>query len=321
MANQLKRQRNRTTDAFCRRILPARSLAARLLTARSLTIGVVTLALTHNTFGQYPVSTNEPTANSESYQESPPQPIQMAPEFDLTTDNQPEVQAQPWLIPSVSDNSIPTTARAAVGLGGTVSSENAVVIFVRPDADPLSLGDPSEYDTDTLLGSGSTREQPSSEAAVRDAALDSELKALMKPIGQIAVELGERGKKVPENVAAELAEPTSLVVLATGATVPKPDRYTVGFYYKPLYFEQANLERCGNHYGVFQNAVSGCEFLSNVKMLPYHSVATPACHCVCSPGDCLSCEMMPKQVNPFPIEPKAALMEAAAIAGFILLLQ
>ena len=238
MANQLKRQRNRKTDAFCRRILPARSLAARLLAARSLTIGIVTLALTHNTFGQYPVSTNEPTANSESYQESPPQPIQIAPEFDLTTDNQPEVQAQPWLIPSVSDNSIPTTARAAVGLGGTVSSQNAVVIFVRPDSDPLSLGDPSEYDTDTLLGSGSTREQPSSETAMREAALDSELKALMKPIGQIAVELGERGKKVPENVAAELAEPTSLVVLATGATVPKPDRYTVGFYYKPLYLSK-----------------------------------------------------------------------------------
>ncbi|WP_372717275.1 hypothetical protein [Novipirellula sp.] len=316
MANHLKIQRNRKTDAFRRRTSLVRLLA----------IGIATLTSTHNTFAKHPVSTIEPAASesaakSNAFQQSSSPPIQMATEFDVAMGRPPAFQPQPSFNPSVWDDPISTIDQAAVGGEETFASETAIVNFVSPDSDPLFLGDPAQHDTDTLLGSGSSRQQASSDAASRDAALDRELNALMKPIEQIAVGLGERGKKVPENVATELGESTSFVVLATGATLPKPDRYTVGFCHKPLYFEQANLERCGNHYGVFQNAVSGLGFLCDVRMLPYHSVATPACHCVSSPGDCLSCEMMPKQVNPFPIEPKAAMLEAAAIAGFILLLQ
>ncbi len=194
--------------------------------------------------------------------------------------------------------------------------------FVPPFADGFTLASRTQDATDDLLGSGGNGEEPVDQDDVAaDKLRKSELEMLMKPISGIEVQGPFPSGRVPVNQAAKQREMSSMVIMATGAIVPQPDRYTAGFSHHPLYFEQRNLERCGNHYGCLQNAVSGMEFLYNVKTLPYHLAATPAGQCVGSPGDCQSCEVMPKRINPFPLEPRGVTLQAAAVAGFVLLLQ
>ncbi|WP_144058198.1 hypothetical protein [Novipirellula maiorica] len=315
-------------------------LGIRKFCLRSLAIGIASFPLTHSALAESPDDSNQVVAETSEFWEAFAQRIEMAPEIQLSEPqlaSAPAKAIQSTFPASNPVENIESTPKVPEVGDGAVTPESAVVVFVRPDADPLSLIEQTESDTDVLLGDallgdallgdGDRQQRDRSGRDVSpDGSLASELEALMKPIDHIGVGLGDPEKKVPENVAAanvanQWGDTASLVVLATGVSSPLPDRYTAGFCHLPLYFEQANLERCGDHYGVFQNAVSGFEFLYNVKTLPYHLVATPACRCVASPGDCSSCEMMPKQIHAFPAEPKAVIMEAAAIAGFVLLLQ
>ncbi|WP_442505361.1 hypothetical protein SH528x_004147 [Novipirellula sp. SH528] len=202
------------------------------------------------------------------------------------------------------------------------SHDDSDSTFVPSFGDGFTLATRTQDETDDLLGSGGNNEEPVDDKNVAAAKLrKSELEMLMKPIAGIDVQGPAPSGRVPVNQAAKHRELSSMVIMATGSIVPQPDRYTAGFSHQPLYFEQPNLERCGNHYGCLQNAVSGMEFLYNVKTLPYHLAATPAGQCVSSPGDCQSCEVMPKRINPFPLEPRGVALQAAAVAGFVLLLQ
>ncbi len=54
--------------------------------------------------------------------------------------------------------------------------------------------------------------------------------------------------------------------------------------FRPLYFEEQNVERYGYRVPVLQSAISGTAFLKNVAMLPYHMRVNPPRSCVCSNG-------------------------------------
>lgn len=149
----------------------------------------------------------------------------------------------------------------------------------------------------------------------------NQLRALRKPITEIVLASNPEDAQSPENQARNLQTDDALFVSSSGNLIIGPDRYTSGFSHQPLYFEQSNLERCGNHWGYFQNGVSAIEFLANVKTLPYHLGRQSPHSCVPSLGDCKTCEAFPEHINPFPLESKAAIFEAAAIAGFVLLVQ
>lgn len=61
--------------------------------------------------------------------------------------------------------------------------------------------------------------------------------------------------------------------------------------HNPLYFEEPNVERCGNNYGAVQPFVSGLHFFSNVALLPYKTGVRNPRDCEyglgqCRPGDC-----------------------------------
>lgn len=61
--------------------------------------------------------------------------------------------------------------------------------------------------------------------------------------------------------------------------------------HRSLYFEDANLERCGNGIGFWQPVASGVRFFSSVAFLPYKSGKSPWRDCEYSlghlrPGDC-----------------------------------
>jgi|GEM_PF-4507117 len=93
-----------------------------------------------------------------------------------------------------------------------------------------------------------------------------------------------------------------------------------GFYNKPLYFEQVNLERYGYNWGAFQPFVSGAQFFVKVPLLPYMMTVHPPCEHVYAlgyyrPGSCA-----PYQINWPEVRLDAAIVEGAFITGLVFLI-
>ncbi len=93
------------------------------------------------------------------------------------------------------------------------------------------------------------------------------------------------------------------------------------FRCRPLWFEDANLERCGYTHGCLQPLVSGVYFFSSVPFVPYVFAAQPQCITVptkpfCPPG----CQYSFRDNYLPPPSAVGAVTEAAAIAGLVLLI-
>ena len=89
-----------------------------------------------------------------------------------------------------------------------------------------------------------------------------------------------------------------------------------GLCHKPLYFQEASLERYGHTWGpVLQPFVSGAHFFFTVPMLPYAmGIQTPN-ECVYTlgyyrPGSCA-----PRQIEPLPFTWRAAAFETGVVTG------
>jgi len=55
-------------------------------------------------------------------------------------------------------------------------------------------------------------------------------------------------------------------------------------YFKPIYFEDVNLERYGQHFDGFQPFVSFWKFFATIPVLPYKMLVQPPCTCVYTLG-------------------------------------
>ncbi|MFK8111443.1 MAG: hypothetical protein AB8B91_04560 [Rubripirellula sp.] len=201
------------------------------------------------------------------------------------------------------------------------------------DSEPLAKPNRDSETTDRADEDGATdesEEEGTGEDSEEDQALArsrstmSHLQRLRKPIGQIhltSTRQNDEGAGVPENKASGYFSETPLVMISAIGNGPQlPQRYTIGFSHRPLYYEQRNLERCGKGRGYFQNAISGIQFLANTMCLPYHmGRQRPDCS-IASPGDCLTCHEYPVDWNPLPVNLRGTLAESAAIAGFTFLL-
>lgn len=156
---------------------------------------------------------------------------------------------------------------------------------------------------------------------VKDRSPQTRIRQLLKPVTDIRVQAWPTGQGTPENLAREYeTPPPEIFVTASGASSPLPDRYSIRFCHRPLYFEQPNLERCGIGYDYFQNLISGAQFLANTIVLPYHMGKTRPDCTVATRGDCRCCESFPCQCNPFPLDCHGSALEAASLAGFSFLL-
>ena len=158
----------------------------------------------------------------------------------------------------------------------------------------------------------------------------SHLMKLRKPITDIRLASGPQASASdrPSNRASELlVVDGSRWITATGSVVPPPNRYPVAFCHRPLYYQQPDLERCGQTYrcgghklGCLQNAVSGFTFLVNTMVLPYR-IATERPGCLIShQGDCRTCQNTGGDIDPLQPGTCGCMTEAAAIAGFTFLL-
>ena len=94
-----------------------------------------------------------------------------------------------------------------------------------------------------------------------------------------------------------------------------------GLCHKPLYFEQAHVERYGHSTGpITQPLVSGAMFFLTVPILPYEMGLHPPYECIYSlgyyrPGSCA-----PYYLEPVPLSLRAGLIEAGAWLGGVYIL-
>lgn len=199
----------------------------------------------------------------------------------------------------------------------------------RPDAvESSDLRSPELRDdetTDSLrteAGKQSeTMEVDESESTLRGRATMAHLIQLRKPIRLIELADASNDQPKPEDRPAWLVDSVpAVVVTAIGYGVPIPNRYTICQSHQPLYFEQPNLERCGNGFGVWQNAVSGATFLTNTILLPYKiGKQRPDCE-VLAGGDCKTCQSVPVGSEVLPVDGCGVANEVLAVAALSLLL-
>jgi len=124
---------------------------------------------------------------------------------------------------------------------------------------------------------------------------EARVRTLNKPLQQIGlVELEDTAGLRPVDLASELSPGgTPRVISGSYFALAHPSRYLYCFAHNPLYFEDANLERCGIGHGVCQPVVSAAQFIGRSALLPYSLIASPPSSCVTTLGDCPTCHAYP----------------------------
>lgn len=100
----------------------------------------------------------------------------------------------------------------------------------------------------------------------------------------------------------------------------RPDRNRHPIWYKPLYFEDPNLERCGKGAGIFNEALSAVRFFGRVPTLPTILANNPPSQCVRALPDCPACHKFGHETYLSVPEPDGALLQIAATVGLIFLI-
>jgi hypothetical protein len=86
--------------------------------------------------------------------------------------------------------------------------------------------------------------------------------------------------------------------------------------HKPLYFEEMSLERYGHSWGpICDPVISAAHFFGTLPILPYKMGVDTPCECQYAlgyyrPGNCA-----PYMIEPFPISPRGAAIEAGFVVG------
>lgn len=95
----------------------------------------------------------------------------------------------------------------------------------------------------------------------------------------------------PENQACQYLDSYSPTYYATPMRYGshRPSRDTHVFCHRPLYFEDANLERCGQSNGCLTTATSVVHFATLIAFSPYSMLAEHPADCVRSLPDCPTC--------------------------------
>lgn len=98
----------------------------------------------------------------------------------------------------------------------------------------------------------------------------------------------------PADLASELqATPPPILLTGSFFADAHPQRYLYCFSHNPLYFEEANLERCGIGHGCCQPAVSAAHFVGRAALLPFSLLTACPGDCVTTLGDCPTCRAYP----------------------------
>ncbi|MCM2373707.1 bZIP transcription factor [Aporhodopirellula aestuarii] len=136
--------------------------------------------------------------------------------------------------------------------------------------------------------------------------------------------------EVPVNQAAIVLDDDPQWIVGGNRMPPRAARVHIRFCHQPTYYQEMNLERCGqvdcDRFGCLQNGYSSFWFLANTAMLPYRVASEPHCRCVTGYGDCPTCQQYDCSIEPLHCGETCCqtsgglLSESAAIAGFAFLL-
>ncbi len=206
-------------------------------------------------------------------------------------------------IPSQKRATARTAPPAPVATPRPITPEETVPVQVEieasaPQASPTAPDAPDIRLTQAHATNSDTDSAPPAADPLTDVAespLATQVRPLDKPIQQIGlVEPIDSDGLRPVDVAATLSPSTPPRVL-TGSYfgVAHPARYVYCFTHNPLYFEDANLERCGIGHGFCQPACSAAQFLGRTALLPWSLIANPPCSCETTLGDCPTCHAYP----------------------------
>lgn len=131
--------------------------------------------------------------------------------------------------------------------------------------------------------------------------------------------------QAPENFAARALQNQKPCVIGTSRyredfAIPV-DRAASEFCYRPLYFEEVNLERYGTSHGPWQPIMSGARFFASVPALPYMMTVSRPCVCRYWTHDYPAGRRAPcwEKEHP-PFSAAGAGVEGLAVYGLILLI-
>jgi hypothetical protein len=105
--------------------------------------------------------------------------------------------------------------------------------------------------------------------------------------------------------------------LNNGYGIQRAPRNTHAFRNNPLYFEDANLERCGISNGCLTTATSAVQFTAITALLPYLTTATHPRECVQALPDCPTCGSFGTDAYFPEWSWKGAVVQAAAVTGLV----
>lgn len=124
------------------------------------------------------------------------------------------------------------------------------------------------------------------------------LARILRPMSSIelrtaALPVSLEGQQLPQPVdeAAELSklQPTERQYIAGPWTTGHPHRNTYPLRHRPLYFEDPNLERCGQSAGCLTELTSAIHFGARIPALPCMMASSPPHDCARSLPDCPTC--------------------------------
>ncbi len=164
-----------------------------------------------------------------------------------------------------------------------------------------------------------------------EARLAQRLAVLRKPSSQLTLGLKSEDPDTadePKNIAADLLSESPVEYLSADfLPIPQADRVHTRFCHRPTYFQELNLERCGQldceKWGCLQNAYSSFWFLTNSTLLPYRVASQPSCQCVQAYGDCTTCQRYDRSIEPLKCgcqdksSVRGFVVQAATVAGFV----
>ncbi|MBX3443867.1 MAG: hypothetical protein KF774_15780 [Planctomyces sp.] len=256
-----------------------------------------------------------------------------APRFELAARSTPApgfAAGAPFPMPPLDRNSVsaPDAPDAAVPELEFVapSAPQATVRAVKRVAQFDSLPEPAFIDPEPQVDPLDLAPIPGAESGPAAESLSSRLRSLNRPVNSIGlVEQPMGDEQSPENIA-RLAEGDLPVIAVWGSPYPvgAPARYTYCFTHNPLYFQDANLERCGQGHGCFQPVVSAADFVGRAFLLPYMMVVRCPGDCETTLGDCPTCHSYPHGCDcphgSMEAELAGAAIQAAAVVGIVVLL-
>ncbi len=148
------------------------------------------------------------------------------------------------------------------------------------------------------------------------------------PIGSIALDAtpnseASGGALPPDHAAQQFAQHPTLAYSPSvyHMHVSVPARLPASeFCFRPVYFEEMNLERHGRHIDGLQPAISAARFFATLPALPYLATATPANQCRLHPDPYPAGRPAPRFNELPPLSLEAASVEAGVITGLILLI-